>query len=43
MLNMNGIPFMGASLKIGRPSKYTGPVTTHGTWEDILAKYVADS
>ena len=40
MLNMNGIPFMGASLKIGRPSKYTGPIGTHGTWEDILAKYM---
>jgi len=38
MLNMNGIPFLGAALKIGRPSKYTGPVTTHGCWEDILAK-----
>lgn len=38
MLNMTGIPFLGAALKIGRPSKYTGPVTTHGCWEDILAK-----
>ena len=24
-LNLNGIPFLGASLRISRPSKYAGP------------------
>jgi hypothetical protein len=37
-LNLNGIPYLGASLKVGRPSKYAGPETPHGNWEDILAK-----
>ena len=39
-LNLNNIPYLGAQLRVGRPSKYTGPVTPHGNWEDILAKYV---
>lgn len=37
-LNLNNIPYLGASLRVGRPSKYTGPLTPHGNWEDILAK-----
>lgn len=37
-LNLNNIPFMGAQLRVGRPSKWTGPTTPHGNWEDILAK-----
>lgn len=37
-LNLNNIPYLGASLRVGRPSKYTGPHTPHGNWEDILAK-----
>ena len=38
-LNMNGIPFMGQSLRIGRPSKYTGPMIQHMNWEELLAKH----
>jgi hypothetical protein len=37
-LNLNNIPYLGATLRVGRPSKYTGPQTPHGNWEDILAK-----
>ena len=40
-LNLNNIPFMGAALRVGRPSKWTGPPDQHGNWEDILAKYMA--
>lgn len=37
-LNLNNIPYLGATLRVGRPTKYTGPETPHGNWEDILAK-----
>jgi RNA recognition motif-containing protein len=37
-LNLNNIPFMGAQLRVGRPSKWTGTDAPHGNWEDILAK-----
>jgi RNA recognition motif-containing protein len=37
-LNLNNIPFMGATLRVGRPSKWTGQDAPHGNWEDILAK-----
>ena len=37
-LNLNNIPYLGTSLRVGRPSKYTGADTPHGNWEDILAK-----
>lgn len=37
-LNLNNIPFMGAQLRVGRPSKWTGQDGPHGNWEDILAK-----
>mmetsp|Transcript_9946 Transcript_9946/g.14840 ORF Transcript_9946/g.14840 Transcript_9946/m.14840 type:complete len:396 (-) Transcript_9946:446-1633(-) len=40
-LNLNNIPYLGATLRVGRPSKYTGPQTAHGNWEDILAKFMA--
>jgi len=40
-LNLNNIPYLGAQLRVGRPSKYTGPLTPHGNWEDILAKYMS--
>ena len=40
-LNLNNIPFMGVALRVGRPSKWTGPPDHHGNWEDILAKYMA--
>ena len=40
-LNLNNIPFMGSTLRVGRPSKWYGPPDRHGNWEDILAKYMA--
>jgi len=40
-LNLNNIPYMGATLRVGRPSKYTGVHTPHGNWEDILSKYMS--
>lgn len=40
-LNLNNIPFLGAQLRVGRPSKWTGPTEQHGNWEDILAKYMS--
>jgi hypothetical protein len=40
-LNLNNIPFLGASLRVGRPSKWNGPADKHGNWEDILAKYMS--
>ncbi|KAL3941739.1 MAG: hypothetical protein SGBAC_003951 [Bacillariaceae sp.] len=40
-LNLNNIPFMGAQLRVGRPSKWTGAPDHHGNWEDILAKYMS--
>ena len=40
-LNLNNIPYMGATLRVGRPSKYTGEHTPHGNWEDILSKYMS--
>lgn len=40
-LNLNNIPFMGAQLRVGRPSKWSGPPDNHGNWEDVLAKYMS--
>ena len=40
-LNLNNIPYLGAMLRVGRPSKYTGEITPSGNWEDILAKYMS--
>jgi hypothetical protein len=40
-LNLNNIPFLGASLRVGRPSKWNGASDKHGNWEDILAKYMS--
>lgn len=40
-LNLNNIPYMATSLRVGRPSKYNGPPDQHGNWEDILAKYMS--
>jgi len=37
-LNLNNIPFMGAQLRVSRPSKYAGPATAHQNWDDILSK-----
>ena len=40
-LNLNGIPFMGVALRVGRPSKYNGPPDQHGSWEDVIAKVLS--
>lgn len=40
-LNLNNIPFLGAVLRVGRPSKWNGPPDPHGNWEDVLAKFMA--
>ena len=40
-LNLNNIPYLGTQLRVGRPSKWTGPPDNHGNWEDILAKYMS--
>lgn len=41
MLQLNGIPFMGSQLKIGRPSKYNtgGKSNEEPRWIDCLDKY----
>ena len=39
-LNLNGIPFMGSMLKIGRPAKYSGPQTPCKTWQEITGQTV---
>jgi hypothetical protein len=40
-LNLNGIPYMGAFLRVGRPTKYSGPQTPHLDWPELLAKFMA--
>lgn len=40
-LNLNNIPYLGAQLRVGRPSKWNGVDTPHGNWEDILAKFMS--
>jgi splicing factor U2AF subunit len=40
-LNLNNIPYLGAQLRVGRPSKWSGTDKPHGNWEDILAKYMS--
>jgi splicing factor U2AF subunit len=40
-LNLNNIPYLGAQLRVGRPSKWNGMDKPHGNWEDILAKYMS--
>ncbi|CAN0065105.1 unnamed protein product [Ectocarpus sp. 12 AP-2014] len=42
-LNLNGIPFMGQMLKIGRPSKYQGPATPSSTWQRLTGQESADN
>lgn len=37
-LNLNGIPFLTAYLKISRPSKYMGPVTPAVTWQQLTGQ-----
>jgi len=37
-LNMNGIPFLGAVLKVSRPSKYAGPPLSTKTWQELTGQ-----
>ena len=39
-LQLHQIPMQGVPLRVGRPSKWTGPPDPPTTWEDVLAKYV---
>jgi RNA recognition motif. (a.k.a. RRM, RBD, or RNP domain) len=38
LLSLNGIPFLGAVLKISRPSKYTGPPMPARTWQSLTGQ-----
>merc|ERR1711935_1056570 len=38
VLNINGIPFLGAVLKVSRPSKYVGPHTPARTWQELTGQ-----
>ena len=37
-LNMNGIPFLGAVLRISRPSKYAGPQFSAKSWQQLTGQ-----
>ena len=37
-LNLNGIPFLGAVLKVSRPSKYAGPPIPTKTWQELTGQ-----
>mmetsp|Transcript_6642 Transcript_6642/g.15887 ORF Transcript_6642/g.15887 Transcript_6642/m.15887 type:complete len:682 (+) Transcript_6642:182-2227(+) len=37
-LNINGIPFLGAVLKVSRPSKYAGPHVPAQTWQQLTGQ-----
>ena len=34
-LSLNGIPYMGATLRVGRPSKYSGPEVQSRSWQEL--------
>jgi hypothetical protein len=38
VLSLNGIPFLGAILKVSRPSKYAGPPMPTKTWQEITGQ-----
>lgn len=41
-LNLNGIPFMGQSLKLSRPSKFeANTLCTFFSWDDLLKKFIS--
>ncbi|CAM9748253.1 unnamed protein product [Chrysoparadoxa australica] len=42
-LNLNGIPFMGVMLKIGRPAKYAGPHVDSKSWQELTGQPVVVS
>jgi RNA recognition motif-containing protein len=35
-LNLTGILFLNARLKVGRPKKYNGPHAVHKTWQEVV-------
>lgn len=37
-LNLNGIPFLGSSLRVSRPSKYAGPHMPSQTWQQLTGQ-----
>jgi len=41
-LSLNGIPFLGSMLKVGRPSKYTGPPTPTVSWAQLTGQGAED-
>jgi hypothetical protein len=41
-LNLNGIPFLGASLRVSRPYKYAGPPTPSKTWQQLTGPLVGN-
>ena len=38
MLNLNGIPYLGMPLKVGRPTKYQGPPVPSVSWDELIRK-----
>ena len=40
-LNLDGIPFFTNNLLLKRPTKYEGPETNQGKWEDVLTKVMS--
>lgn len=37
-LNLNGILFLNARMKVGRPKKYTGPFVVTKTWQEMMGE-----
>jgi len=37
-LNLNGILFLNARIKVGRPKKYTGPFVVTKTWQEMMGE-----
>lgn len=35
-LVLNGVPYRGSNLKIGRPAKYNGPIKTAMSWQEFM-------
>jgi RNA recognition motif-containing protein len=38
MLNLNNIPYLGMPLKVGRPTKYSGPPVQAVSWDELMVK-----
>lgn len=41
-MSLNGIPFLGAVLKVSRPTKYMGPNVPTKTWQDLTGQSLPD-